>query len=238
MHRFMARRMDENTAVLSREESQHSLKVLRMQAGDACQALLDGDIYAAEIAETEPAVVLRLLEKLPSTEAAVRITLYQGLPKGDKMEYILQKCTEIGVHRFVPVLFSRCVVKWDKKDNEKKLPRWQRIVGEAAKQSGRAEMPMVMEPIPVEALCRQIVQHEKVLIPWEEEKGNGIRKFWLGERDVAIVIGPEGGMDEKEVEKMKAAGAVPVTLGPRILRTETAGMAAAVSLLTLSGDME
>ncbi len=238
MHRFFAERVDEKEALLSKEESQHALKVLRMAEGDACQALLEGEIYAARIAGCGEQVLLSLGEKLPSPEADVRITLYQGLPKGDKMEYILQKCTEVGVDRFVPVLFSRCVVKWEKKDNEKKLPRWQRIVMEAAKQSGRAKVPVVEAPVSVEELCRRMEGHEKVLIPWEEEKGNGIRRFWQGEKDVAIVIGPEGGMDEKEVEKMKGAAAVSVTLGPRILRTETAGLAAAVSLLTLSGDME
>ncbi len=238
MRRFYAEEAKENCAVLSREESIHALRVLRMEKGDSCQAILNGDIYEAVIDETGEQVTLRLLQRLPSPEAGVRITLYQGLPKGDKMEYILQKCTEIGVHRFVPVLFSRCVVKWEKKDNEKKLPRWQRIVTEAAKQSGRALVPEVAEPVSLQGLCEVLKGHEKVLIPWEEERGNGIRAKWQGEKDVAIVIGPEGGMDEKEIQKMMETSAVPVTLGPRILRTETAGLAAAVSLLTISGDME
>ena len=238
MHRFFAERIGADTAVLSKEESAHALRVLRMNEGDACQAILEGELFAAQILEAGESVILRLGDKLPTTEAAVRITLYQGLPKGDKMEFILQKCTEIGVHRFVPVLFSRCVVKWDKKDNEKKLPRWQRIVQEAAKQSGRALMPEVEAPITVKELMERMAVHGQVLVPWEEEKGNGIRKKWQGARDVAIVIGPEGGMDEKEVTAMQEVGAAAVTLGPRILRTETAGMAAAVSLLTLSGDME
>lgn len=238
MHRFFAERSGPDTAVLSKEESTHALRVLRMNEGDACQAILEGELYAAQIAQAGETVVLSLMGKLPTTEAAVRITLYQGLPKGDKMEFILQKCTEIGVYRFVPVLFSRCVVKWDKKDNEKKLPRWQRIVQEAAKQSGRAVMPEVEAPITVKELMERMASHGQVLVPWEEEKGNGIRKKWQGVRDVAIVIGPEGGMDEKEVAAMQEMGAAAVTLGPRILRTETAGMAAAVSLFTLSGDME
>lgn len=238
MHRFFAERTGPDTAVLSKEESAHALRVLRMNTGDACQAILEGELYAAQIQDVTEAVTLTLLDKLPTTEAAVRITLYQGLPKGDKMEFILQKCTEIGVHRFVPVLFGRCVVKWDKKDNEKKLPRWQRIVQEAAKQSGRALMPEVEAPITVKELLGRLESHGQVFVPWEEEKGNGIRKYWQNARDVAIVIGPEGGMDEKEVSAMQKTGAVAVTLGPRILRTETAGMAAAVSLLTLSGDME
>ena len=143
MHRFFARRLDDRRAVLSPEESQHALRVLRMAQGDACQAILEGNLFAAAIEQAADEVVLLLGEQLPSPEAGVRITLYQGLPKGDKMEYILQKCTELGVHRFVPVAFSRCVVKWDKKDDQKKLPRWQRIALEAAKQSGRALVPEV-----------------------------------------------------------------------------------------------
>lgn len=238
MHRFFAERTGPDTAVLSKDESTHALRVLRMNEGDACQAILDGEIFAARIREAAEPVTLTLGDRLPTTEAAVRITLYQGLPKGDKIEFILQKCTEIGVHRFVPVVFSRCVVKWDQKDNQKKLPRWQRIVQEAAKQSGRALMPEVEAPITVKELLSRLDAHSQVLVPWEEEKGNGIRKKWQGALDVAIVIGPEGGMDEKEVAAMQEKGAAAVTLGPRILRTETAGMAAAVSLLTLSGDME
>ena len=238
MHRFFARRLDDRRAVLSPEESQHALRVLRMTQGEECQAILEGNLFAATIEQAADEVVLLLGEQLPSPEAGVRITLYQGLPKGDKMEYILQKCTELGVHRFVPVAFSRCVVKWDKKDDQKKLPRWQRIALEAAKQSGRALVPEVESPISFQELLRRIPSHEAVLIPWEEERGNGIRKKWLGEKDVAIIIGPEGGMDAAEIEQMQAAGARPVTLGPRIFRTETAGLAAAIALLALSGDME
>ena len=238
MHRFFARRLDDRRAVLSPEESQHALRVLRMTQGEECQAILEGNLFAATIEQAADEVVLLLGEQLPSPEAGVRITLYQGLPKGDKMEYILQKCTELGVHRFVPVAFSRCVVKWDKKDDQKKLPRWQRIALEAAKQSGRALVPEVESPISFQELLRRIPSHEAVLIPWEEERGNGIRKKWLGEKDVAIIIGPEGGMDAAEIEQMQAAGAQPVTLGPRIFRTETAGLAAAIALLALSGDME
>ena len=238
MHRFYALRLDESHAALSQEEASHALKVLRLREGDECQALMEGEIYAAVLEKTEPEVILQLGEKLPSPEAQVKVTLYQGLPKGDKMEFITQKCTEGGVYAITPVLFSRCVVKWEKKDNEKKLPRWQRIAQEAGKQSGRAITPEIHAPLTLKELCGEIKKHELALVPWEEEKGNGIRKNWQGQKDVAIVIGPEGGMSEEEIALLKEAGAVPVTLGPRILRTETAGMAALFSLLTLSGDME
>ena len=237
MHRFFASRTGENQAALSDGEAAHALRVLRMKAGDACQAIVDGGLYAAVLAQTEPEALLTLGDALPSPEPGIGVTLYQGLPKGDKMDLLVQKCTEAGVSRIVPVLFSRCVTKWDKGD-EKKLQRWQRIAAEAAKQSGRAVVPELLPPITVKRLCAALPGHALSLVPWEEQRGSGIARQWRGQRDVAIVIGPEGGISEDEIALMRAAGAVPVSLGPRILRTETAGLAALISLLTVSGDME
>ena len=237
MHRFFAQRLDEQLAELSPEEAQHALRVLRMAPGDACQALLEGEVYEAVLAETSPRVLLRLGEALPSPEPSVRVTLYQGLPKGDKMDYIVQKCTEAGIYRIVPVDLSRCVASWAGKDAEKKRARLQRIAAEAAKQSGRAIVPQVEPPLSLAALCRRLPAHGLVLTPWEEQRGRGIADAWQGQRDVALIIGPEGGISPEEIESMRAAGACPVTLGPRIFRTETAGLAALISLLTISGDM-
>ncbi len=238
MHRFFAQALEENTARLLPEEEAHCLRVLRMAAGDACQALVDGRIFAARILSVSPGVTLELGEEMPSTEARVRVTLYQGIPKGDKMDYIVQKCTEAGVCRIVPVAFSRCVARWDGKDAEKKRQRLQRIAAEAAKQSGRALLPQIEAPLDFSALCRALPRHALALAPWEEQRGRGIAAQWQGQEDVALVIGPEGGISAGEIEALIAAGAVPVTLGPRIFRTETAGLAALISLLTLSGDMQ
>lgn len=237
MHRFFAERTEDGV-ILPPEEEKHALKVLRLSSGDACQALLNGRIFDAVIAETSPRVLLRLGTELPSPEPSVEITLYQGIPKGEKMDYIAQKCTEAGVIRIVPVLFSRCVAKWEGKDAEKKLARFQRICAEAAKQSGRAKIPAVEMPISLKALCEAFPAHDLCLMPWEEQKGNGIRVQWQGQKNVGIVIGPEGGISAEEAEILARFGAKPVTLGPRIFRTETAGLAAIISLLTLSGDME
>ena len=238
MHRFFAERLDESTAWLLPEEEAHALRVLRLRPGDACQALLEGQVYAATIREISPRVTLTLTNALPSPEPTVSITLYQGIPKGEKMDYIAQKCTEAGVCRIVPVTFSRCVTNWDGKDTAKKQARFRRIAAEAAKQSGRAVTPEVSLPLSFGELCEQVSVHGLILVPWEEEHGNGIRANWRGEKDVAIIIGPEGGMSPEEIDRLKAAGAKPVTLGPRIFRTETAGLASVISLLTLSGDME
>ena len=238
MHRFFAERLDESTAWLLPEEEAHALRVLRLRPGDACQALLEGQVYAATIREISPRVTLTLTNALPSPEPTVSITLYQGIPKGEKMDYIAQKCTEAGVCRIVPVTFSRCVTNWDGKDTAKKQARFQRIAAEAAKQSGRAVTPEASLPLSFVELCEQVSVHDLILVPWEEEHGNGIRANWRGEKDVAVIIGPEGGIAPEEIERLKTAGAKPVTLGPRIFRTETAGLASVISLLTLSGDME
>ena len=238
MHRFFAVRTGADRAELPPEEEAHALRVLRMSAGDECQALIEGSLYGAMIEETVPRVILRLGETLPSPEPGVEITLYQGIPKGEKMDYIAQKCTEAGVKRIVPVTFSRCVARWEGKDADKKRARFQRIAAEAAKQSGRALIPEIGMPLSVKQLCAELAQFDLALVPWEETRGMGIRAKWRGEKRVALVIGPEGGIAPEEIEMMKAAGAVPVTLGPRIFRTETAGLAAAISLLTVSGDME
>ena len=154
------------------------------------------------------------------------------------MDFLSQKCTEAGIFRIVPVLFSRCVVKWEKKDDEKKLPRWQRIAAEAAKQSGRAIVPEIGRPVTLKQLCEELKEYDLALVPWEDQKGNGIRQQFAGQKNIAVVIGPEGGMAPEEIEMMRQSGARPVTLGPRIFRTETAGLAALISLMTLSGDME
>lgn len=237
MHRFFAVRLDEGRALLPPEEAAHALRVLRLKAGDMCQVILEETVFGAEILETAPEVTVRLLDSLPTPEPGVRVTLYQGLPKGDKMDYIVQKCTEAGVRRIVPVLFSRCVMKWDEKDGEKRLLRWRRIAREAAKQAGRAAVPEIESALTLDALCAWLPGHELTLAPWEEAAG-GMRAHLQGQKDIAIVIGPEGGIDAAEMAKMRAAGAVPVSLGPRILRTETAGLAALVSLLTLTGNLE
>lgn len=238
MHRFFAARTEGERAVLPPEEAAHALRVLRLAPGDACQALIDGALFDARIEETGPRVLLRLEGELPSPEPRVRVTLYQGLPKGDKMDYIAQKCTEAGVFRVAPVLFSRCVVKWEAKDGEKKRARWARIAAEAAKQSGRAVVPQIAPPLTVGQLCAALPGHALALAPWEEQRGGGIARQWAGQRDVALVIGPEGGISPEEMAQLRRAGARAVTLGPRILRTETAGLAALISLLTVSGDME
>ena len=232
MHSFFTDPPRAGVVALTPEDARHAVKSLRMQAGDEVAVAFDGRRYLAALEPGEKALCARLLRELPSGEPRMRVTLYQGLPKGDRMDFIVQKCTELGVHRIVPCLFSRGVARWEGGQN--KLTRWRRIAREAAVQCGRSRVPQVADCLPFEALCRALPGHEQVLVPWEEG-GLPLRKVYHEAQDVALVIGPEGGISPEEVRALRAQA---ITLGPRILRTETAGMAALTMILALSGDME
>ena len=243
MHRFYAdeRGVQGEVAFLCEEDARHATRVLRMREGEACELFADGKRYSGEIASISENVEVRITGEMPSTEAKLRITLYQGLPKADKMELIVQKSVELGACAVVPVAMSRCVVQLDQKDGRKKQERWQKIAREACKQSGRCEMMQVTEPISFKNLLTKLADHQAAIVPWEDARGYSLAKFHLEHPDItdlAIVIGPEGGMSEDEIARMKEASCLSVTLGPRILRTETAGLCAISALLCLYGDME
>ena len=243
MHRFYAdeRGVQGDSAYLCEEDARHATRVLRMREGEACELFADGKRFSGEIASIGEGVEVRITGEMPSTEARLRITLYQGLPKADKMELIVQKATELGACCVVPVAMSRCVVQLDAKDGRKKQERWQKIAREACKQSGRCEMMQVTEPISFKNLLAKLASHQAAIVPWEDARGYSLAKFHQehpGITDLAIVIGPEGGMSEDEIARMKEASCQSVTLGPRILRTETAGLCAMSALFCLYGDME
>lgn len=244
MHRFYVDEggITEGRARLTPEDARHALRVLRLGPGDPCELFCGGGRYRGVILEGEgDSVTVRVEAPLPSTEPALRVTLYQGLPKADKMELIVQKAVELGVHAIVPVAMSRCVTKLDSRDAERKRERWQKIAHEACKQSGRCAEPQIALPLPIRLLPERLRAHEVALVPWEEARACGlarVRETHPEVRDMALVIGPEGGMSGEEVGRMAEAGAVPVTLGPRILRTETAGLAALSGLMCLWGEWE
>ena len=226
---------------LGEEDAHHASRVLRMNPGDAAEIFMNGKRFSAEIASMEGGVTLRLLDELPSTEAGLRVTLYQGLPKAEKMELIVQKAVELGAAAVVPVSMSRCVVQLNQKDGAKKQERWQRIAREACKQSGRCLQMPVEAPISFKELLRLLPGHSAAIVPWEDARGYSLprlREELPDLQDLAVVIGPEGGMSEEEVAQMQSVGCRPVTLGPRILRTETAGLAALSALFCLYGDMD
>ncbi len=243
MHRFYAdeRGVKGDVAYLCEEDARHATRVLRMREGEDCELFAEGKRFSGEIASIGDEVEVRITGEMPSTEARLRITLYQGLPKADKMELIVQKSVELGACAVVPVAMSRCVVQLDAKDGRKKQERWQKIAREACKQSGRCEMMQVTEPISFKQLLVKLPQHQAAIVPWEDARGYSLSRFHEEHpeiTDLAIVIGPEGGMSEDEIARMKEANCQSVTLGPRILRTETAGLCAMSALFCLYGDME
>ena len=243
MHRFYAdkNRLAVGTAYLTQEDARHATRVLRMNPGEQAEVFLNGGRFLGEISEiTGDDVVLRLVSELPSTEARLRVTLYQGLPKAEKMELIIQKAVELGAEAVVPVAMSRCVVRLDQRDGQKKQERWQKIAREACKQSGRCLMPRVDAPIPFRELLKRLPNHDAAIVPWEDARGYSLNQFHREHPSIAslaVVIGPEGGMSPEEVAAMQQTGCLPITLGPRILRTETAGLAAVSALMCLYGEM-
>ncbi len=239
MSRFFVAPFDGDTAVISGQDAHHIARVLRMQVGDPltlCDA--HGTDYACEILSVDDGEVsLRVCDRTPSaTEPTTSVTLYQGLPKSEKMEWIIQKCVEIGITRIVPVAMSRCVVKLNGADGEKKRARWQKIAAGAAEQSGRGIIPEVAAPISFDTMLSALKDEYTVTF----YEGGGVSLSTLvGEdtRQVSIVIGPEGGFSLEEIEKLRENGAHIATLGKRILRCETAPMVALSVIMQLTGNM-
>ena len=247
MHRFFADEsgIQNGLARLNSEDSAHALRVLRLGEGDEIELVCAPERYLAVIENADmDGVSVRVMGELRPTEAKTRVTLYQGLPKADKMEMIAQKTTELGVHAIQPVAMERCVVKLEGKDAGKKVERWQKIAREAVKQCARVDVPEIREVKKLSALMDDFAVLDVLIVPWEDARDGSI-KACLAPFDgqealsVGILIGPEGGISEKEAAWLaESANAKLVTLGPRILRTETAAIAAITMAMTLRGEME
>lgn len=216
---------------LTGSDVNHMKNVLRMKPGEeVCVSDGEGMDYFCKVEGYEgKEALLEIVQKEASqTELPSHIVLFQGLPKGDKMEWIVQKAVELGAYSIVPFAAKRSVVKLDQKKAGKKQERWQAIAKGAAEQSGRGMIPEVKEVMSFQDAMKYAKELDVVLVPYELQEGmkateEVIQKIQPGE-SVGIFIGPEGGFDEREIEQAKEAGAVPVTLGKRILRTETAGL--------------
>ena len=237
MNRFFVKKDDiaDNTAIIIGEDVKHISKVLRMAPGDKVM-LCDGEgcQYLAKIEDiSKEQVNLSILSKERcAAEPAHRITLYQGLPKGDKMELIVQKCVELGVTEIVPVAAERSIVRIKPGEFGGKRTRYQRVAYEAAKQCGRGIIPEIADITTFKAA--DMSRHDLIIIAYEDEKGNTLKSLLranMQASDIAVVIGPEGGLERAEVDILTQKGGIAVTLGPRILRTETAGMAALAMIL-------
>ena len=242
MHSFNIETPVNGVAALPAEEAKHALKVLRLRAGDGVCAMDGaGARWRGEIADIRGnAVSVRLLEALPSNEPPVRLTVYEGLPKSDKLDLIAQKLTELGAAALSPVRMERCVVRLDAKDGAKRRERLEKIAREAAKQCGRGVPLSVSAPLDWRDALERMRRHDLLVIPWEEAAGVRLKDVFReapDARDIGIVVGPEGGITAAEIDEMRSVGGRCVTLGPRILRTETAAVAAAALAMQLWGDI-
>ncbi len=218
-------------APLSAEDARHALKVLRLRPGEQLKVIVDGRRYRAALETRDGAAFARLLSPLPGSEARTAVTLYQGLPKGDKLDSVVRQATELGVTAIVPCAFARSVPRPESEG--KKTERLRKIAREAAMQSGRTVVPRVEDTLDFKGLLERLPRHRQALAAYEGERGLTLRAAYHSADDVALVIGPEGGFTPEEIRAMPA---VPVTLGPRVLRTETAGIAALAMILALADD--
>lgn len=234
-------RIFDKTISIIGDDVNHIKNVLRMKIGEEISVSngIDDNDYRCVIERIEDdEVICKLIFiKEDGIELPARVTLFQGLPKSDKMELIIQKAVELGVHEIVPVATKRAVVKLDDKKAKSKIARWQGISEAAAKQSKRAIVPEVRDVMTFGEAINYASHFESAVIPYEMAEGMLATKEWINsviasvtnnsedeKIRVGIFIGPEGGFDEAEIEKAESSGVRPISLGKRILRTETAGM--------------
>ncbi len=229
-HFFTDNNPDEKSIVtLTGPDVNHIGNVLRLHTGEKITVSCGQAAYVCEIVAIDKAcVTAQVLEQAPDNELPVRITLYQGLPKSDKLELIIQKAVELGAFKVVPVENERSIVHLDEKKKKARTERWQAISESAAKQSGRNIIPEVSEPVSYKKAL-DIASGSLMLIAYEGEKtmqalGKCMSQLY-SYSDISIFIGPEGGYSEEEVMLAESKGAIRVSLGSRILRTETAGLA-------------
>ncbi len=227
----------QETVLLTGNQAHHLSRVLRLQPGDYLE-LLDGRGQAAHARiESVGKVVCCRKEEIywPPGRPSLRVTLWQGLAKGEKMDQIIQKSVELGVSRIIPLTCERSVVRLNKAGEKKE--RWQKIAMEAAQQCRRPDLPLVEEAQSLPQALEQL--KGLLLVLWEEEKQVGFRQLWQmpAPEEVSLLIGPEGGLTPQEVNLAKDRGARVLTLGSRILRTETAGPTALALLMHGWGDL-
>lgn len=230
---------EETKILIEGDDKKHLRDVLRMKPGETvtiCDVTGTDHLCEIESYGEEGAVTHILSRTASNTESPYEIVIYQGLPKADKMDVIIQKCVELGGARIVPVTCTRSIVKLtDKKDIIKKIQRWNRIAYEAAKQCNRSKIPEILPPVTVKEAVQKMTQDGAAFLPWECEEQRSIRSFLnevknknIPAKDkstspvISFLVGPEGGFDQSEIDLARQHGIITVTLGKRILRTETA----------------
>lgn len=239
----------ENRFYIDGSDFNHIKNVLRMNNGEELLVSCDGVSNLCRLVsiDGECAVAQITQENYHNTELPVKICLFQGLPKSDKMELIIQKAVELGVYEIIPVEMNRCVVKLDEKKKKSKIQRWQAISESAAKQSKRNTVPLISDVLTYNEAMKKAKALDLLLVPYENARGMTAAKEALSYikngSSVGIVIGPEGGFEEAEVIAAEEAGGKRISLGERILRTETAavtavGMCMLYAEMNLSGEKE
>lgn len=236
MPRFFVRneQIQGKTIEILGEDVKHIKNVLRKQVGDDIEVCNQDTekSYICEITKIETeSILIDIIEELQGYDNKIKVDIYQGLPKADKMELIIQKAVELGVNSIIPVDMKRCVVKFDSKTETKKIERWQKIAESAAKQSGRNTIPQIKNVVKIEDIIKNKEQYDLIIVCYENEKQNYIKNELVKlkninkqEINIAVVIGPEGGLEEKDVIYLEQNGAKIVSLGNRILRTETVAL--------------
>lgn len=232
MHKFFVEdnQINNEKIIINNEDYNHIANVLRMKKGEFILITNKDskETFNCEIDEINSnEVICNILNKEnKEIELNVNIDLFQGLPKADKMEYIIQKCVELGVHKIVPVNMKYCIAKI--KDEEKKNLRWNKISEVASKQSKRNIIPKIEKSISISTLCSEMENYDLVIVAYENEENITLKDVLKGNskiKNIAVIVGPEGGISTDEIEKLKECGAKIVSLGNRILRTETAPIA-------------
>lgn len=219
------------SAYITGSDVNHIVNVLRMKIGEELLISVKGEWdYLCKIAKiSDDKVKLDIIESMEGRELPVKITLLQGLPKFDKLELIIQKCVELGVSEIIPVKTKRSVVKIEDKKVRTKFERWNTIAKSAAKQSKRSIIPIVKEPLSFKEALESVSDFKVKLLPYENalgiKKTREILNSLSADGDIVVFIGPEGGFEEAEVTAAKESGFNDITLGKRILRCETAGLA-------------
>lgn len=241
--------IDDNTIVITGKDVNHISNVLRIKIGEDIQVcdIDTSNNYLVRLQKIDKEKIFCDIVKKMKSEAEpdINLKIFQGIPKSDKMELIIQKSIELGIKEIIPVQMERCVSKISSKDEKKKIERWQKISEMASKQSGRDIIPRINNPIKIKDICNLINELDMIIVPYEKEENYSfkdaieeIKQKENNKASIGIVIGPEGGFDPNEINLLKNAGAKIVTLGKRILRTETVALAmTSVIMYELGGNI-
>ncbi|QFF99486.1 16S rRNA (uracil(1498)-N(3))-methyltransferase [Psychrobacillus glaciei] len=237
---FTNEQIDENNNItITGDDAHHIIQVMRMSPGDEVYVVAENSTYTMTIVEgSAKSVLLKAEEKLEQTnEMPLIVSIVCGLPKGDKLELITQKATELGMHTLYPFEAKRSIVKWDKQKNEKKIVRLQKIAKEAAEQSHRSSIPNIHTPISLKELLEIGTTYDVKFVADEEDAKLEHRQKFAEQlkkvhdkKSILIVFGPEGGLDRSEIKSLLENDFQPISLGPRILRTETAPLYALAAI--------